>query len=84
MLREFQNDEHRFNELKEATGASSRTLSQTLNAPIEAGPVDRRSEEAAPTAVYYTPTEKEADFGSVFDELDSWAQKWVVLKDYER
>lgn len=83
VLHELQNGEHRFNELKEATGASSRTLSQTLDALMEAGLVDRRSEEAAPIAVYYTLTEKGEDLGGVFDELDSWAQKWVDPSEYE-
>jgi len=83
VLHELQSGEHRFNELKEATGASSRTLSQTLDALMEAGLVDRRSEEAAPIAVYYALTEKGEDLGAVFEELDSWAQKWVDPSEYE-
>ena len=44
--------------LKEATGASSRTLSQALDALMDAGLVAKRMEEAAPVATYYSLTEK--------------------------
>ena len=76
VLRDLQRGEMRFNELKEATGASSRTLSQTLDALTDAGLVERRTEEAAPIAVYYRLTEKGEDLEPVFDELDAWARKW--------
>lgn len=76
VLRDLQAGEMRFNELKESTGASSRTLSQTLDALTDAGLVERRTEEAAPIAVYYRLTEKGDDLRSVFDEFDDWARKW--------
>ena len=81
VLRDLQDGELRFNELKEATGASSRTLSQTLDALTDAGLVERRTEEAAPIAVYYRLTEKGADLRPVFDELDAWARKWLEPAD---
>lgn len=56
---------------------ASRTLSQSLDALIEPGLVERRTEEASPIAVFYGLTEKGEDLGSVFDELDAWARKWV-------
>lgn len=76
VLHELLDGELRFNELKEATGASSRTLSQSLDALMDAGLVERRSEEASPIAVYYRLTEKGRDLEPVFDELDAWAAKW--------
>jgi len=78
VLHDLQGEEQRFNELKEATGASSRTLSQTLDALMEEGLVERRSEEAAPIAVFYRLTEKGEDLAPVFDELDAWARKWAA------
>lgn len=83
VLHDLQDGELRFNELKEATGASSRTLSQSLDALMDAGLVERRTEEAAPIAVYYGLTEKGEDLGAVFDELDAWAQKWIDPAEYE-
>lgn len=77
VLRDLQDGEMRFNELKESTGASSRTLSQTLDALMDAGLVERRTEEAAPIAVYYELTEKGTDLRPVFEELDAWAVKWI-------
>jgi DNA-binding HxlR family transcriptional regulator len=84
VLHDLQDGEMRFNELKEATGASSRTLSQSLEALQEADLVERRSEEAAPIAVYYALTEKGEALGPVFEELDAWAREWVDLSEYER
>ncbi len=67
--------EKRFNELKRATGASSRTLSQALDALREADLVRRRSEDADPIAVYYGLTEKGDDLAPVFEELERWAER---------
>ncbi|AGN02551.1 transcriptional regulator [Salinarchaeum sp. Harcht-Bsk1] len=83
VLHDLQDGELRFNELKEATGASSRTLSQSLDALMEAGLVERRTEEAAPIAVFYGLTEKGEDLEVVFDELDAWAEKWIDPSEYE-
>ena len=77
VLHDLQEGEKRFNDLKESTGASSRTLSQTLDALEEYGLVERRSEEAAPIAVYYKLTEKGRALDSVFDELEAWAEEWL-------
>ena len=77
VLHDLQDGEMRFNELKEATGASSRTLSQSLEALMDGGLVERRMEEAAPVATYYSLTEKGAALEPVFEELDAWAREWV-------
>ncbi|WP_123538670.1 winged helix-turn-helix transcriptional regulator [Halosimplex salinum] len=82
VLHDLQDGELRFNELKEATGASSRTLSQSLDALTDAGLVDKRMEEAAPVATYYSLTEKGEALGPVFDELDAWAREYVDPTDY--
>lgn len=77
VLHDLLDGEKRFNELKESTGASSRTLSKTLDALEEHGLVDRRSEEAAPIAVYYQLTEMGEALEPVFDELDAWGEEWL-------
>ncbi len=77
VLHDLQDGELRFNELKAETGASSRTLSQSLDALMDAGLVERRSEEAAPIAVYYRLTDKGKALEPVFDALDDWAAEWV-------
>jgi DNA-binding HxlR family transcriptional regulator len=69
--------EQRFNELKEATDASSRTLSRVLDDLQEMGFVDRRMEEDAPVATYYSLTAKGESLEPVFESIESWATEWV-------
>lgn len=69
-------EELRFNELKRATNARSRTLSQTLETLMDHGLVDRRAEEADPIAVYYSLTEKGEALEPVFEDLEAWAEEW--------
>lgn len=69
--------EQRFNELKRATGASSRTLSRVLDDLQESGLVDRRLEEDAPVATYYSLTEKGESLCPVFDAIEAWAGEWL-------
>lgn len=76
-LQETQGGELRFNELKRATNARSRTLSQTLEPLLEHGLVERRMEEASPVAVYYSLTEKGRALEPVFDALERWADEWL-------
>jgi DNA-binding HxlR family transcriptional regulator len=68
--------ERRFNDLKRATGASSRTLSQALDALQDEGVVRRRSEATDPVAVYYGLTEKGKALDSVFEELVAWDEQF--------
>jgi DNA-binding HxlR family transcriptional regulator len=68
--------ERRFNDLKRAMGASSRTLSQALDALQEEGVVRRRSAEGDPIAVYYGLTEKGKALESVFGELAAWDEQF--------
>jgi DNA-binding HxlR family transcriptional regulator len=75
VLYALQDGEQRFNALKESTGASSRTLSQTLETLQEHDLVERRSEEASPIAVYYRLTPKGEALESVFDALETWAEE---------
>jgi len=82
VLHDLQEGELRFNELKEKSGASSRTLSQALDALMEAGLVEKRMEEAAPVATYYSLTGKGEALGPVFDELDAWAREHVDPAEY--
>lgn len=77
VLAALQDQEMRFNELKRETNARSRTLSQTLEALQEHGLVERRTEEAAPIAVYYSLTEKGEALKPVFDDLEAWADEWL-------
>jgi DNA-binding HxlR family transcriptional regulator len=64
--------EKRFNELKRSTGASSRTLSRTLDDLEDAGLIARRVEDR-PIATYYSLTERGRALRPVFDELEQWA-----------
>lgn len=68
--------EKRFNELKRATGARSKTLSDALDELVDNDIVARRMEEDAPVAVYYGLTAKGDDLLDVLSELDEWAQEW--------
>ncbi|MEY7849149.1 winged helix-turn-helix transcriptional regulator [Natrarchaeobius sp. A-rgal3] len=77
VIHDLMEGEKRFNELKRSTGARSRTLSNALEPLMERGYVERRTEEAAPIAVYYSLTEKGRALEAVFDELDEWATEWV-------
>lgn len=77
VLHELQTDERRFNDLKRATGANARTLSRVLDDLGEMGFVDRRIEEDAPVATYYSLTEKGESLEPVFDEIECWAGEWL-------
>ncbi|MFC7131985.1 MULTISPECIES: winged helix-turn-helix transcriptional regulator [Salinibaculum] len=77
VLHALQSEEKRFNELKRATGARSKTLSDALDALVEADLVERRREVASPVAVYYSLTEKGRALWPVLDELGDWAGEWV-------
>ena len=77
VLHDLQGGEMRFNELKRSTGASSRTLSRVLDDLQELDFVNRRLEEDAPVATYYSLTEKGRSLCPVFDAIDEWAEEWV-------
>lgn len=68
--------EKRFNELKRAKGARSKTLSDALDELAENEVVTRRMEEYAPVAVYYDPCIKGEELLEALAELDDWAQEW--------
>ncbi|AXR81394.1 Transcriptional regulator, HxlR family [Natrarchaeobaculum sulfurireducens] len=77
VLHELLTGEQRFNELKRSTGANARTLSRVLDDLGETGFVERRIEEDAPIATYYSLTEKGESLEPVFDEIDCWASSWL-------
>jgi DNA-binding HxlR family transcriptional regulator len=77
VLHDLQDGEKRFNELKRSTDASSRTLSRVLDDLQEMGFVDRRMEEDAPVATYYSLTAKGTSLCPVFDEIERWADEWL-------
>lgn len=68
--------EKRFNDLKRATGARSKTLSDALDELVEDDVVTRRVEADAPVAVYYALTTKGEELVEAFSELDVWARRW--------
>lgn len=74
VLYDLQAGEKRFNELKRSTGASSRTLSRTLDELQEAGFVRRRVETDAPIATYYRLTETGQALCPVFDAIEQWSR----------
>jgi len=76
VINDLTEGEKRFNELKRSTGASSRTLSRVLDDLEDAGIVDRRFEEDAPVATYYSLTAKGAALCPVFDAIEDWASEW--------
>ncbi len=77
VLHDLQDGEKRFNELKRSTDANSRTLSRVLDDLQETGLVERRLEEDAPVATYYSLTEKGRSLCPVFDEIEAWADDWL-------
>ncbi len=81
VLHELLEGERRFNELKRATGANARTLSRVLDDLGEMGFVNRRLEEDAPVATYYSLTEKGESLEPVFAEIECWAGNWLSLED---
>ncbi|MFA9518035.1 winged helix-turn-helix transcriptional regulator [Halopenitus sp. H-Gu1] len=83
VLHELQNDELRFNELKRETDANARTLSRVLDDLQELGFVNRRLEEAAPVATYYSLTPKGRSLCPVFEEIEQWANEWLAACDDE-
>lgn len=81
VLHELLDGEQRFNELKRSTGANARTLSRVLEDLGEMGFVDRRLEEDAPVATYYSLTEKGESLEPVFEEISCWAGTWLDLEE---
>jgi DNA-binding HxlR family transcriptional regulator len=79
VLHDLQDGEKRFNELKRSTDANSRTLSRVLDDLRETGFVERRLEEDAPVATYYSLTEKGRSLCPVFDEIEAWADDWLDI-----
>ena len=82
VLAALHEDEHRFNDLKRATGASSSTLSRVLEELEELDLVDRRVEER-PIATYYSLTEKGAALCPVWTEMAQWSDEWVACETIE-
>jgi DNA-binding HxlR family transcriptional regulator len=70
--------EKRFNDLKRATSARSKTLSEALDELVENDIVVRRVEEDAPVAVYYALTTKGEELLDALSGLDDWAQEWAA------
>ncbi len=81
VLGDLRGGEKRFNELKDSTGASSRTLSRVLDDLQETGLVDRRIEEDAPVATYYSLTPKGESLGPVFEAIEEWAAEWMDVPE---
>ncbi|WP_436926921.1 winged helix-turn-helix transcriptional regulator [Halosimplex amylolyticum] len=77
VLYDLQEGEKRFNELKRSTGASSRTLSRVLDDLQDLALVDRRLEEDAPVATFYSLTAKGESLCPIFDAIESWADDWL-------
>ncbi|MDY7081655.1 MAG: helix-turn-helix domain-containing protein [Halobacteria archaeon] len=77
ILHSLNDGEKRFNQLKRSTGASSYTLSRVLDSLQEDGLVEKRIEEDAPIATYYSLSEMGQDLCPVFDALDEWGEKWL-------
>ncbi len=77
ILYALRGSELRFNELKRATGGRSKTVSDALDVLTENGLITRRTEAAAPIAVYYRLTEKGETLVSRLDGVSQWAVEWM-------
>lgn len=77
ILYALRDGELRFNELKRATGGRSKTVSDALDVLGENGLVTRRTEEAAPIAVYYALTEKGETLVGRLEAVSQWAIEWM-------
>lgn len=77
VLHQLAEGEHRFNELKRETGASSRTLSRVLDDLQEAGLVERRVEDD-PLATYYSLSATGEALCPVFEDIENWATEWLA------
>lgn len=77
ILYALRGEEMRFNELKRATGGRSKTLSDALEVLVEEGFITRRTEEAAPIAVYYQLSEKGDALIEQLDDVSQWAIEWM-------
>ena len=77
ILYALRDSELRFNELKRATGGRSKTVSDALDVLSEIGLITRRTEEAAPIAVYYQLTEKGETLVRRLDDVSQWAVEWM-------
>ncbi|MEF8813777.1 MAG: helix-turn-helix domain-containing protein [Halovenus sp.] len=74
----LRDSELRFTELKRATGGRWKTVSDALDVLTAHGLVTRRTEEAAPIAVYYRLTEKGASLLDRLDAVSRWAVEWMA------
>jgi DNA-binding HxlR family transcriptional regulator len=77
ILYALRDSELRFNELKRATGGRSKTVSDALDVLTDEGLITRRTEEAAPIAVYYRLTEKGETLVNQLDDVSQWAVEWM-------
>jgi len=69
--------EMRFNELKRATGGRSKTLSDALEVLVDEDLIERRTEEAAPIAVYYQLSAKGETLVERLEDMSRWAVEWM-------
>jgi DNA-binding HxlR family transcriptional regulator len=76
VIHALEGDEKRFNELKRATCARSKTLSEVLDELIENDVVVRRVEPQAPVAVYYSLTTKGEELLDAVAGLAEWTERW--------
>jgi DNA-binding HxlR family transcriptional regulator len=77
VLYALRESELRFNELKRATGGRSKTVSDALDVLTEHELITRRTEEAAPIAVYYRLTEKGNALVDQLEDVSKWAVEWM-------
>lgn len=77
VLYALRESELRFNELKRATGGRSKTVSDALDVLTKHELITRRTEEAAPIAVYYRLTEKGNALVDQLEDVSQWAVEWM-------
>ena len=80
VLHDLQEGEKRFTELKRYTECNAPAPSRVLDDLQETGFVERRLEEDAPVATYYSLTDKGQSLCPVFDEIEAWADNWLDVE----
>ncbi len=67
-----------FNELKNLTKSSSRTLSRTLHHLINQGVVERKILQSSPVSVEYSLSKKGKDLNKIIEQISIWSKKWKI------
>jgi DNA-binding HxlR family transcriptional regulator len=74
----------RFSEIESALPISGRLLSERLKELEEEGIVNRTVYAEVPTRVEYYLTEKGRNLKPIINEIQLWAEEWVVITNSDK